>query len=169
LSGIRIRKAEPADTDKLAELGYRAWHDGILPLLPSAPGAKQAERHRLHQAVVELLDRIIVVDVNGQPMGWCARSKRRSYIPYLLISPEAQSQGLGAMLLKRMESIMELEGADRVELETPADNVRAVRFYEKQGYRILAMRADNAHAHLAFMRVHLEKRLNPYFGNIGDL
>ena len=76
---------------------------------------------------------------------------------------------VGTLLLQRMESILELEGAERVHLETPADNVRAVRFYERQGYRILALRPDGRGAHEPFMSVHLEKRLRPFDGEILDL
>ena len=61
----------------------------------------------------------------------------------------------------------ELAGAERVHLETPADNVPAVRFYEKQGYRILALRSDGRDAHEPFMSVHLEKRLLPFDGDLG--
>jgi [ribosomal protein S18]-alanine N-acetyltransferase len=53
-------------------------------------------------------------------------------------------------------------------LETPADNVRAVRFYEKQGYRILAMRPDGRNSHEPFMSVRLEKQLHPFTGQVTD-
>ena len=60
---------------------------------------------------------------------------RRAYIPYLFVMPVLQGHGLGSMLLRRMESMLELEGADRVQLETLADNVRAVRFYKSRAIR----------------------------------
>jgi hypothetical protein len=72
------------------------------------------------------------------------------------------------MLLERMESMLELEGAERVHLETPADHVRAVRFYERQGYRILALRPNGGGRRDLFTSVHLEKRLSPYEGDIDE-
>jgi len=77
-----------------------------------------------------------------------------------------QGHGIGARLLSRMEMILELQGARRVHLETPADNVRAVRFYERQGYHILALRGEGRGAHEPFMSVHLEKDLHPFVGSI---
>jgi ribosomal-protein-alanine N-acetyltransferase len=168
MAGISIRKAEKSDAPRLADIAYRAWETGIYPLLTQKPGLREAEQRRLAQAVSETLSRIIVAEVDGIVVAWCSRSARRAYIPFLFVMPELQGHGLGSMLLRRMESMLELEGADRVQLETPADNVRAVRFYEKQGYRILALRPDGRAAHEPFMSVHLEKRLLPFEGEIDE-
>ena len=168
MSGISIRKAETGDARRLADIAYRAWESGILPLLNAQPGIKEAEQRRLAQAVSETLNRIIVAEVDGIVVAWCSRSARRAYIPFLFVMPELQGNGIGSTLLRRMESMLELEGAERVQLETPADNVRAVKFYEKLGYRILALRPDGRAAHEPFMSVHLEKRLRPFDGDIEE-
>ena len=168
MPGISIRKAEPADARRLADIAYRAWESGIFPLLTKQAGLQQAEQRRLTRVVSETLSRIIVAEVDGIVVAWCSRAARRAYIPYLFVMPELQGHGIGSTLLQRMESMLELEGAERVQLETPADNVLAVRFYEKQGYRILALRPDGREAHQPFMSVHLEKRLMPFEGDIED-
>lgn len=165
---ISIRKAEAADARRLADIAFRAWEAGILPLLTEQPGIRDAEQRRLAQAVSDTMSRIIVAEADGIVVAWCSRSARRAYIPYLFVMPEMQGRGFGTLLLRRMESLLELEGAERVQLETPADNVRAVRFYERQGYRILALRPDGLAAHEPFMSVHLEKRLAPFCGEIED-
>lgn len=168
MPGVVIRKAETADARRLADIAYRAWESGILPLLTERTGLREAEQRRLGQAVSETLGRIIVAEVDGVVVAWCSRAARRAYIPYLFVMPELQGHGLGSMLLQRMETMLELEGADRVQLETPADNVRTVRFYEKHGYRILALRPDGRAAHEPFMSVRLEKILRPYEGEIEE-
>jgi 2-amino-4-hydroxy-6-hydroxymethyldihydropteridine diphosphokinase len=168
MPGISIRKAEKTDAHRLADIAYRAWEAGIYPLLTKQPGLREAEQRRLSQAVAETLGRIIVAEMDGIVVAWCSRSARRAYIPFLFVMPELQGNRIGSMLLRRMESMLELEGAERVQLETPADNVRAVKFYEKQGYRILALRPDGRAAHEPFMSVHLEKRLAPFYGEIDE-
>ena len=165
---VLIRKAELSDARALADLAYRSWESGILPLLTEHPGVREGEQHRLRRAVAETLSRIVVAEQGGSPVGWCSRSVKRAYIPFLFVAPESQGQGIGSMLLRRMESILELAGANRVHLETPADHTRAVRFYERQGYRILAMRPDGRGVHEPFMSVHLEKKLHPFTGDLGD-
>jgi [ribosomal protein S18]-alanine N-acetyltransferase len=169
MPGILIRKAESDDARRLADIAYRAWESSILPLLTERPGMREAEQRRLAQVVSETLGYISVAEVDGVVVAWCSRSARRAYIPFLFVMPELQGNGLGTMLLRRVETILELQGADHVQLETPADNVLAVRFYEKQGYRILAMRPDGRAAHEPFMSVRLEKVLSPYVGEIDDL
>jgi ribosomal-protein-alanine N-acetyltransferase len=168
MAGIVIRKAESEDARRLADIAYRAWESSILPLLTERPGMREAEQRRLAQVVSETLGRISVAEVDGVVVAWCSRAAKRAYIPFLFVMPELQGNGLGSMLLRRVETILELEGADRVQLETPADNVLAVRFYEKQGYRILAMRPDGRAAHEPFMSVRLEKVLNPFVGEIDE-
>jgi len=168
MSGIVIRKAESEDARRLADIAYRAWESSILPLLTERPGMRESEQRRLTQVVAETLGRISVAEVDGVVVAWCSRAAKRAYIPFLFVMPELQGHGLGGMLLRRVETILELEGADRVQLETPADNVPAVRFYEKQGYRILAMRPDGRAAHQPFMSVRLEKVLHPFVGVVDE-
>lgn len=168
MPGIRIRKAEITDAPRLADIAYRAWESGILPILTDRPGLREAERRRLSHAVGNGWHHTIVADLDGIVVGWCSRVPGRSYIPYLFVIPEMQGHRIGAMLLERMEMMLELQGAERVHLETPADHVRAVRFYERQGYRILALKPDGRDGHDPFVSVHLEKRLSPYEGDIGE-
>ncbi|WP_297104767.1 GNAT family N-acetyltransferase [uncultured Devosia sp.] len=168
MTGVLIRKAEMTDAPRLADIAFRAWENGIFPILRDKPGLKDAERRRLSQAVGQGWRHTIVAELDGVVVGWCSRVPGRSYIPYLFVMPEMQGHGIGALLLDRMETILELQGAERVHLETPADHVRAVRFYERQGYRILALKPDGREGHSPFMSVHLEKRLRPYDGDIDE-
>jgi ribosomal-protein-alanine N-acetyltransferase len=168
MPGIRIRAAELTDAPQMADIAYRAWENGILPILTNSSGIQEAERRRLYHAVNDGWRHAIVALIDGVVIGWCSRLPRRSYVPFLFVMPEMQGHGIGAQLLARMEAMLELEGADRIHLETPADHVRAVRFYERQGYRILALRPDGRAGHDPFMSVHMEKRLRPFEGDIGE-
>lgn len=161
---MTIRKAVASEAERLADIAYFAWERDLRPFLASELQNKQAERRRLHAAVHELLDRTIVAERDGVPVGWCARARGRAYIPYLFVAPMNQNQGIGTLLLKRMESILELEGCDRVHLDTLSDNVRAVNFYQHQGYQILALKREGASSRDPQTSVRLEKRLAPYRG-----
>lgn len=167
MPGINIRKAEISDAPRMAEIAFLAWEGGILPVLTAKPGQREAERRRLSQAVGDGWQQSIVAEMSGIVVGWCSRAKGGSYVAYLFVLPELQGHGIGAKLLDRMEAMLELEGAERIFLETPADHVRAVRFYERQGYKILAMKPDGR-GHDPFASVRLEKRLAPYRGDLGE-
>ena len=166
---LKIRRAEPEDAIELAALGYVAWETGIMPLFRENAGMREQEQRRITSYTRECYRRIVIAELDGEAVGWCSHARERPYVPYLLVAPHCQGRGIGSSLLRRVESLLELRGFDRVYLETPADHLRAVRFYEHQGYGILAMKADGHGHYEPLMSVRLEKRLNPYQGIIDDV
>jgi [ribosomal protein S18]-alanine N-acetyltransferase len=168
-SDMIIRKALPSEVETLADIGYVAWERDLMPFLNGTAANPQNERKRLSTAVHELLDRIIVAEIDGVAVGWCARQRGKDYIPYLFVTPLLQNHGIGSALLRRMESMLELQGADRVQLDTLADNVRAVSFYQHQGYQILVLRTEGQPGQAGSMSVRLEKRLQPFRGALPDV
>jgi ribosomal-protein-alanine N-acetyltransferase len=165
---LSIRRALPREIDTLADLAFVAWERDLLPFLPGDI-SRSSEKHRLTAAVRDGLDRIIVAEVNEVAVGWCQRIRGRAYVPFLFVAPLLQNQGVGTALLRRMESMLELEGHDRIQLDTLADNVRAVNFYQHQGYQILALRSEGKPGNDTHMSVRLEKRLDPWRGPIDDI
>lgn len=166
--GVKIRKAEKDEATRLAAVGFDAWDTSIRPLLQAVPGLRERERMRQRAYTERAIGNIVVAVTGSQILGWVARTPGSIYVPYLMVAPEVQGQGIGTLLLKRTEAMMELEGVDRVMLDTPADNVRAVQFYFSQGYHILAHAPGSAAAR-GLEGIRLEKRLNPFIGNIADL
>ena len=168
-SNMIIRKAMPSEVETLADIGYVAWERDLMPFLNGPAASKQSERKRLSAAVHELLDRTIVAEIDEVAVGWCARQRGKAYIPFLFVTPLLQNHGIGTALLRRMESMLELQGADRVQLDTLADNVRAVTFYQHQGYQILVLKTEGQPGKPGSMSIRLEKRLQPFRGAITDV
>ncbi|MEO6396721.1 MAG: GNAT family N-acetyltransferase [Devosia sp.] len=164
-----IRKALATEIETLADIAFVTWERDLLPFLNDPATSRSAERSRLSHAVREGLDRIIVAEVNGVAVGWCQRARGKAYIPFLFVTPLLQNQGVGSALLRRMESMLELGGADRVVLDTLVDNVRAVNFYQHQGYSILALKQEGRPGRDPQMGVRLEKQLSPWRGPISDI
>ena len=168
-AGVTIRKAMSSEAERLADIALLAWDRDLRPFLSGEAASPAVEKRRLSQVVHELLDRVIVAEADEMAVGWCARARSRPYIPYLFVTPPLQNRGIGTLLLRRMESILELEGAERVQLDTLSDNVRAVNFYQHQGYRIMVLKPDGPHRSDAQSSVRLEKRLSPYKGPVPDI
>src|SRR3569833_1751889 len=124
-----IRKAVPAEIDTLADIAFVAWERDLLPFLNDAAASRSAEQARLTAAVRDGLDRIIVAVVDDVAAGWCQRIRGRAYIPFMFVTPLLQHHGIGSALLRRMESLLELEGHDRIQLDTLADFVWVVFFF----------------------------------------
>ena len=113
-----IRKAVPGEIDTLADIAFIAWERDLKPFLNGAAASGNAEKARLTAALRDGLDRVIVAEVNEVAAGWCQRMRGRAYIPFLFVTPLLQNQGVGSALLRRMESILELEGHDRIQAVT---------------------------------------------------
>lgn len=159
-----IRRAEASETERLVEIALAAWDKDLRPFLSGPSADPVTERQRMRQQVHQLLQRLIVAEVDAVTVGWCARL--RAYVPYLFVDPLWQSRGIGTLLLKRTETLLELEGVERVRLDTLSDNVRAVSFYQHQGYRIMALKREGR-GRDPELSVRLEKRLMPYVGPMG--
>lgn len=158
---ISIRGATRRDAVEIAAIGYTAWELSLLPVIGDRPGLRQAERRRFGSYAAECFSRIFVADTGEEIVGWVSYARGRPYIPFIFVAPHAQGQGIGSLLLGRAESFLELMGHDRVHLETPADHINAVSFYERRGYKILAMKVQSPSRFEPLQRVRMEKQLNP--------
>ena len=56
------------------------------------------------------------------------------------VSPDARRQGVGSALFERVEAWAQLNGCRQLKVETQNINVRACRFYERQGCQLRAIR-----------------------------
>jgi GNAT superfamily N-acetyltransferase len=54
------------------------------------------------------------------------------------VSPDARRQGVGSALFEKVEAWAQLHGCRQLKIETQNTNVRACRFYERQGCRLWA-------------------------------
>ena len=56
------------------------------------------------------------------------------------VAPDARHQGVGSALFERVEAWAQLHGCRQLKVETQNINVRACRFYERQGCQLRAIR-----------------------------
>jgi len=67
-----------------------------------------------------------------------ADGKNRAYMYSFRVRPEYRSRGLGARILAFLEEDLKQRGFRAVTLNVAKDNPRAIKLYEKNGYRITA-------------------------------
>src|SRR5688572_5364776 len=58
------------------------------------------------------------------------------------VAPDVRRQGVGSALFQRVEAWAQLHGCRQLKIETQNTNVRACRFYERQGCRLQSIRRD---------------------------
>jgi len=58
----------------------------------------------------------------------------RGWVYYLGVDPDYQRQGIGTLLMKRVESGLMGMGCPKLNLQIRANNIDVQRFYESLGY-----------------------------------
>jgi [ribosomal protein S18]-alanine N-acetyltransferase len=126
---FRIRTAQPADVERLAELERTCFpdpwtRDGLLELVQAS------------QAIAR------VVEADGPVVGyvlarWVADSAE---ILNLAVAPEARRLGLARQMLDDVLAALASRGVREVYLEVRQSNAPARRLYETRGFRVAGMR-----------------------------
>lgn len=154
-----LRKAEPADFDRVATLwhdGVHAAHAGILPEALMATRTLASLRERL----AALLDATVVAGPLGAPIGFCAI--RRDELYQLYVDPVAHGTGVAAQLLTDAEVRLRESGVSTAWLSCAIGNDRAARFYEKSGWTrvsTIPYEADTSEGTFPLLTWRFEKRL----------
>jgi ribosomal protein S18 acetylase RimI-like enzyme len=70
------------------------------------------------------------------------KSRVTAYIQTIEVAPEARGRGIGRALLGRLEDSALAAGAELIRLHVDAENAKAIRLYEAQGYRCQGRQED---------------------------
>ncbi|WP_460450880.1 peptidase C39 family protein [Alsobacter sp. SYSU BS001988] len=144
-----IRPAELADLDALEAIENRVFETDRL------------SRRSLRYYIVTEKDALLVIDRRGTVVGYALVAFRRgaalARLYSIAILPEAAGGGLGRKLLEAVEAEAEKRGCLFLRLEVRADNVAAIRLYERAAYRRFGVYPDYYEDHQDALRY--EKRL----------
>ena len=136
---MRVRNAEEAEIGQLAKLWYDAWHDAHAKIVPvELPRLRTLES--LEERLKTTLPSVRVVDLSGEPAGFCAIKGEELY--QLFVSAEARGSGVAAALLADAEARLSERGVEVAWLACAIGNERAARFYEKSGWRRVGTMMD---------------------------
>lgn len=129
-----IRDATEVELDHLARLWYEGWRDAHATLLPEA-----LARYRTLGSFRDRLDieaqHLRVAGPVGQPTGMCI--VKNDELNQLYVAADARGKGLAGMLLSDGEARLRRNGTRTAWLACAIGNVRAARFYEKNGWRLV--------------------------------
>jgi ribosomal protein S18 acetylase RimI-like enzyme len=128
---IAIRPTRDADYDALAQVWAEGW------VLPEAgvdeppPGIRSELRERLSREVAAAGWSLFAAEDNGRIVGLLGISRAESVLNQLFVASTRRSQGIG----KTMLDFAKQEMAAGFTLRTRIENVRAQRFYEREGLK----------------------------------
>lgn len=133
---LKLRPATASDAPALTDILHRAkasWGYAEDKM------AEFREHWRMSEATIRSLV-VTVAERDEVPVAFSGVTKQGTdtlLIDFLFVLPEAQGQGLGALLLTRAEDHARLKGLARLYLESDS---HAAPFYERRGFRIIATR-----------------------------
>ena len=81
-----------------------------------------------------------VVEANGQVLGLAIYRIEQDECELMSLDSLIEGQGIGAQLLQAVTVAAREAGLHRLYLSTTNDNLRALRFYQKRGFRLCALR-----------------------------
>lgn len=123
MTGIQIRRAEPADAPRLIEICIAAQAQAF----PGWPSDMATPAEHEHQTRGE---EVWVAVLANRPAG-LASIHRRGFLHHLYVDPGLQRRRVGAALLDRAL----LETGGRFSLKCDVANRAACGFYEAMGFR----------------------------------
>jgi putative acetyltransferase len=124
-----LRPYVPADEDAAIKLWQQTWQLVYPKIDFSTRVDWWRQRWRTELAAVAT---IIVAEADGRLLGFVTVDPASFDLDQLVVSPDAWGTGLARALLAEAKRISP-QGLD---LYVNTDNVRAIRFYEKQGFVI---------------------------------
>jgi GNAT superfamily N-acetyltransferase len=130
-----IRLATPSDAPFLAAVLYQAFAEYALLYTPQAfaattPPSEQIARRMSEGPIwVAVRDGTIIGTVAAPPRG------KELYVRSMAVLPDARGHRIGALLLTALENFAGTHGYERLCLSTTPFLPRAIRLYERWGFR----------------------------------
>lgn len=138
-----IRKATFEDAAAIARIHVGTWRVAYAGIVPNDCLARLSEEKRTQSWQQQLTDGrtiIWVAEKDGQVIGWVSGGASKdedahgnSEVYAIYVSSRHWDCGVGRELMAKMES--SLPDGQSTTLWVLRDNQRAIRFYEKMGYR----------------------------------
>ena len=129
-SGLRLRPYANADEDAAIELWRRTWQHHF----PQIDFNERLGwwRERWKQELVPVAD-VVVAESNGALIGFVTIDPKTRYLDQLVVAPEHWGSRAATALLDEAKR----RAPSGIELLVNKENARAIRFYEKQGFKYL--------------------------------
>lgn len=115
--------------DALADLWAESWREAM----PEIDFAARKTWLRGHLPTLEAAGAVTIcgVDAFGRLLGFATVDPQNGYLDQIAVAPSAKSSGAAAALLAEARRI----SAHPLFLDVNQDNPRALRFYEREGFK----------------------------------
>jgi ribosomal protein S18 acetylase RimI-like enzyme len=126
---LAIQPTKPADAEWIVQFTVEHW------------GASFVVAHGVVFHPRELPG-FVASDAGGRPIGLVTYRMAENACEVVTLNSLQENQGVGTALLDAVRDAAVQAGCDRIWLITTNDNLRALGFYQKRGYRLVAVHRD---------------------------
>jgi putative acetyltransferase len=128
-ASFTLRAYTPADEDAAIELWRRTWqqHYPQIDFAARVPWWRERWCSELVPTAI-----ITLAEQAGDLVGFVTVDPKTRYLDQIVVAPEAWGSDIAAGLLAEAKRL----SPAGLELAVNADNARAIRFYEKQGFAV---------------------------------
>jgi putative acetyltransferase len=126
-AGCTLRPYVPSDEDAAVELWRRTWqqHYPQIDFTARLDWWRERWRNELVPAAI-----VTLAETDGSLVGFVTVDARTGYLDQIVVAPEAWGSNVASMLIAEAKR----QSPGGLDLKVNADNARAIRFYEKQGF-----------------------------------
>lgn len=137
-----IRAARSTEVKTLAALGVLAWEQALENSGENTQNFVTGAQATYFHFCSHNWPIIVVVEVNGEVLGWGAIDPNENNITDIWVLPDFQRQGLGGFLLAELEKQVSGREFETIELETHAKNANAISFFKKHGFAVSSLKSS---------------------------
>ena len=156
---LRVRSAEPADAEALAEIFQESWKSAYLGIIPHLHLEAMVRRRNVTwwRRALDGSRRTLILEVAGTPAGYANWGKARIRGPYqgeiyeLYVAPIYQGLGFGEYLFEAARHAMDEAQLRGLIVWAITQNEGACAFYRRRGGRAITRASER------FGSVKLEK------------
>ncbi|HXX04936.1 MAG TPA: GNAT family N-acetyltransferase [Xanthobacteraceae bacterium] len=128
-AGYAVRAYAPGDEEAAIALWLRTWQTAYPQLDFTARLDWWRARWRTELVPAT---KIIVAEADGGVAGFVTVDPATLYLDQIVVAPERWRTGIGAALIAEAKRL----SPAGLDLDVNTDNIRAIKFYEKQGFSI---------------------------------
>jgi len=150
ITGFRLRPRSGADLSRLADLWVSTWQEAMPSINFHARRPWFIDHLRNLEAAGSVT--ICALDDSGRLLGFATFDPAAAYLNQLAVAPEAKGSGAATLLLKEVRRLC----PGNLTLDVNQDNLRAVHFYEREGFEKIA-EGTNSQSGLKTWRLRLTK------------
>lgn len=140
---VTIRRAELSDLDLLLEF-EQAIIEAERPFDDTIRTGPDVRYYDLRDLISSSDSEVVIAELDSKMIGSgyarievserYLKHREHSYLGFMYVVPEHRGKGVNKKIIDALESWSRAQGVTEMQLEVYADNVIAIKAYEKSGY-----------------------------------